>query len=387
MAARKGRITVKLIGELGAGELAWDDQLPGFGARRAGGFVSFIYNYRVRSTGKMKRVVIGRDNEMSPSEARDRAIAFAADVRKGEDPALSSATPSARAKTGNTLGQAIEAWLAFPGHGWAAKTLADYKSAMGKITADEAVASKLLSDVSREDFMPIIDTTRARSPSAAAMLYRVLGSFLQFQDDRGAMSITLPKARRVAPAVPPRERAMTDEEIKALWHAAASLTPLTAAAGRLVLLTAQRSGAVVKLRRGWVTDKGKAIEFPASVMKASRAHKVPLGATAAEIVGMAIQEPEDADHIFGIGGERLKQALPGWRKAAGVDPGLKLHDLRRTLRTWAAEHGYPDVVAEAAIAHQVAKDPLAKAYQKHSYEREAGELLLAWQTYVADVVG
>lgn len=386
MAAKKGRITVKFVEQLEPGELGWDDQLPGFGARRADNFTTYLYNYRVRATGKMKRLVIGRSTEMSPSEARDRAIAHAASVRAGDDPSLAAATPKARARTGNTLAQAIEAWLQFPGHGWAAKTLADYKSAMKKITADTDVASKLLADVRREDLMTVLDDVRAKSPSAAAMLYRVLGSFLQFQDDRGTMSVTLPKARRVAPSVPPRERILTDKELRALWKAADSLTPLTAAAGKLVLLTAQRSGAVVKLRRAWVTEKGKAIEFPAVVMKARRPHRVPLGDLAQNILDMVLTETPESDHLFGTGGERLKQALPGWRKAAGLGTDVILHDVRRSLRTWAAANGYPDVVAEAAIAHQVAKDPLAKVYQRHGFEKEAGELLLAWQAHVEKVV-
>lgn len=386
MPTAKARLSARSLQHLEQGAIIWDDALAGFGARRAGTFTTYIYNYRVRATGKMKRVVIGRDTEMNPVEARDRATELAATVRRGEDPSEQSATPKQRAKTGNTLGQSIEAWLAHP-HGWAPKTLANYKSAM-KLTLleDQELSGMLITDVGREHLVPAIDKAKARSASAGALAYRSLKSFLSHMEDRGLPPVSLPRAKRIAPQVKPRERSMADAEIKALWHAADGLTPLTAAAGRLVLLTAQRSGAMVQLRRGWVTAKAEAIVFPAEVMKGGKAHKVPLGPVARDIVMLVLTEDPQADQLFGSGNERFKQALPGWRKAAGLGADLRLHDVRRSLRTWAAANGYPDEVAEPAIAHRVAKDPLSQVYQLHRYEKEAGELLLAWQAHVAKVV-
>lgn len=111
MPALKARLSKSSLEQLEQGAILWDEALPGFGARRAGGFVSYIYNYRVRTTGKMRRVIVGRDTEMTTSEARDRAVDLAAAVRGGADPAKVMATPKQRQKAGNTLGQAIEAWL------------------------------------------------------------------------------------------------------------------------------------------------------------------------------------------------------------------------------------------------------------------------------------
>lgn len=387
MPTKKTRISTRAIEQIEQGAILWDDALAGFGARRAGSFSTFFYNYRLRASGKMKRVVIGRSTEMTPTEARDRAVALAAAVRAGDDPSEATATPKQRAKMGNTLGQAVEAWLNNPAHDWAKKTRDNYRTALRRSILDNReLAGMMLTDVGREHLVPAIDKITQRSAAAGALAYRALKSFLAWQEDRGMNPVSLPRARRVAPQVKPRERMLTDAEIKSLWHAADSLTPLTAAAGRLVLLTAQRSGAMIELRRSWITENLAAIEFPAEVMKGARRHRVPLGDAAQNIVARVLEEVPQADHLFGAGSERLKQALPGWRSAAGIEDAVRLHDVRRSLRTWAAANGYPDVVAEAAIAHQVAKDPLSKVYQLHAYEKEAAELLLAWQAHVEKVV-
>lgn len=52
------------------------------------------------------------------------------------------------------------------------------------------------------------------------------------------------------------------------------------------------------------------------------------------------------------------------------------------MRTWAARQGYGHEASEAALAHSVQRDALAKAYQQHGYADEAGEVLRGWQRHL-----
>jgi len=84
----------------------------------------------------------------------------------------------------------------------------------------------------------------------------------------------------------PRERVLTEEEIRTLWPLFDRLQPAVSAAWRLILLTAQRPGEVLSMRwrdlerdsRGWWWN------LPAELTKTHRAHRVPLSPQALAVV-------------------------------------------------------------------------------------------------------
>jgi hypothetical protein len=73
---------------LGAGEIAWNGAVPGFGARRqTGGAVAYILKYRT-AEGRQRWHTIGRHGApWTPDAARDKARRLLGEVTKGGDPA------------------------------------------------------------------------------------------------------------------------------------------------------------------------------------------------------------------------------------------------------------------------------------------------------------
>ena len=158
--------------------------------------------------------------------------------------------------------------------------------------------------------------------------------------------------------------------------------------GRLALqfliLTAARSGEV----RGatWQeidTDAGE-WRLPPNRMKAGRLHIVPLVPTAVAIVLKLRElfEPEPTDPIFpGLNGKALSDGT--LTKALRVAGGsaYTVHGFRSTFRDWAAETGFADSWAEAALAHGN-PDKTEAAYKRTTYfEQRRDKLMPAWASY------
>ena len=372
------KLTAKALKALPPKTLAWDSEVAGFGARvGARGDVSLFLNYQDRNTGKYHRQAVGKLSEISVDAARKRAAELKLEVRAGVNPSTKVATPAARMKSGETFGQYVETWLAQgrgPKGAWSPTTRGVYEAAVTRELRDAPIWDHNIEDVARKDLMKLIDAATARSVGSGTLLFRVLSSFLNWADARELTQVRLPKQANAVTLPDARTRVMTDEEIRALWHATGTLTPDVRAAGRLVLLTALRSGSVQAFKPDWLRQDG--LTIPASAMKSKREFWVPLTPWGYEQVqGLAPMKPR-----------RLTNVYDTWRKRAGLDADLRLHDVRRSLKTWAMTKNLPDLASEAALAHTVQKSDLARAYMQHNFSDEGSEVLRKWQRHVKEVV-
>lgn len=167
--------------------------------------------------------------------------------------------------------------------------------------------------------------------------------------------------------------------------------------GRLALqflvLTAARSGEVRGMTWGEVDLEAAEWRIPAERMKAGRLHIVPLVPAAINILkemqglfGGKANEP-----IFpGNKGKPLSDATmaKALRVAGGGD--YTVHGFRSSFRDWAADTGFADAGAEAALAHGN-PDKTVAAYKRTTYfEQRRDRLMPAWASFVlghgADVI-
>jgi hypothetical protein len=369
------KLSANNLKALPAGQISWDSDVAGFGARKArNGAVTLFLNYQVRATGKYRRHTIGRLGELSVDAARKRAATLRLEIRTGIDPAQKAETAVVKAKRSDTLGEYVEQWLTSPKHKWSPMTLKAYRNTIRRGLVGTPEADIPIGDIRRADLMRLVDAATDVSASSGALFYRALGSFLGYADDRDLTEARLPRASRVAPPSEPRTRVMSDAEIGALWASVGALPAALAATGKLMLLTVQRSGAVQAVQSDWISQAG--VTWPAECMKSNREHHTAL-------------TPWAHKQVKGAGcahGRELSQHWAAWRTAAGVDPSLRMHDVRRSFRTWAAAQGFGHDACEVALAHVVQKDALARAYMQHSYADEAGEVLRKWQKHIENMV-
>jgi integrase len=209
----------------------------------------------------------------------------------------------------------------------------------------------------------------------------------------------LARARRISanpvrdvhpPPLPrPRDRALTDAEVAALWRATEARDPYGAAI-RLLLLTGCRLNEVARLRWDEVADDGASINLPATRTKNHRAHVVPLSAPARALVA---GRPRIAGcpYVFTTGGRAAIAAFSRRKRALDAAmPGVapwRIHDLRRTCATGMARGGVPPHVVEACLNHvSGAKAGIAGVYNVYAYAEEKRAALAKWGDHVAEVV-
>jgi hypothetical protein len=88
MSTASGKIGHKEIAKLHQrGDICWDGQLKGFGARRSENSVAFVLMYRTRE-GRQRWYTIGRyGSPWAPDTAREEAKRLLYEVARGDDPA------------------------------------------------------------------------------------------------------------------------------------------------------------------------------------------------------------------------------------------------------------------------------------------------------------
>jgi Arm DNA-binding domain len=88
MSTASGKIGHKEIAKLHQrGNICWDGQLKGFGARRSENSVTFVLMYRTRE-GRQRWYTIGRyGSPWAPDTAREEAKRLLYEVARGDDPA------------------------------------------------------------------------------------------------------------------------------------------------------------------------------------------------------------------------------------------------------------------------------------------------------------
>lgn len=158
-------------------------------------------------------------------------------------------------------------------------------------------------------------------------------------------------------------------------------------AGRLalqfVILTAARSGEVRGATWSEIDLDAAEWRIPPERMKAGKLHIVPLVPAAVEILkqAAAMFPPKPRQFVFpGLKGEMSDATM---NKVLRVNDGEKytVHGFRSSFRDWAADNGYPDAWAEAAIAHSNPNKTEA-AYRRTTYfEQRRDRLMPAWASF------
>jgi integrase len=354
--------------------LFWDTACRGFGIRALkSGRRSWIYQYRDEHK-RTRRIAIGDVSAVSLDTARAVARRHAANVTQGVNPSVQRKAK----RTATTLLGVIETYLR---DAKVRQRPRSYKETQRHLRHHAApLHHERAEALCRRDVAELLDRVAASSGPVAANRLRAALSALWtwglrrglIEADSNPVSLTLKQVEK------PRERTLTDEELKAIWKATDGGGDY-ARIVRLCLLTGCRREEIGGLR--WDEVYADQLRVGPERMKGGIAHEVPLLPAIAATMPAFYDGAEGC--VFGrrgtgfSGWSRAKRALGAKLANAGnyLEPWT-IHDLRRTFSTRLHDAGIEPLVVEALLAHK--QQGVAAVYNRASFREAKRSALTRW---------
>lgn len=385
----------------------WDGELRGFGVRvTPAGAKSYVYQYRMGGReARTRRFNIGRHGSpWTPDMARARAKELARDVDQGIDP-----IDAERERRRQAVDLAFSSYLdlfviSYLKPNWVRWSMVE---GILKREALPVLARKPLPNITRSDINAVLDRLADR-PAVRRLAYATLRKMFRWALGRGDVEKNPLEGMEAPPAVPSRERVLSDGELVLIWNAAGKLGYPFQGFYRLLMLTGQRREEVAAL--DWCElDRGEMIwTLPGGRAKNGKTHIVPLSEMARDVLDQiaAADTWPRKGLVFSTTG---KSSISGFSKAkrqldrnvlelAKVEAARqgdhdveiehwRVHDLRRTLASGCQRLGVRLEVVEAILNHvSGSKAGIVGVYQRYDYQDEKRSALEAWSIHVANLI-
>jgi integrase len=350
-------------------------------ARNPEGRRDWFLRYRPRREGQ-KAVALGASPAVSLSMARQRAGEIVGAAKRGTDLIATEEREaevrrSAEAKA-RPLSELANAYLDS-----VKPRLRSFRSIESRTRCHiiPKLGNKPLGEVTRGDVVEFLDrlerevglrhqVNRCRETLRAIFAYAI-------ERDLVTVNPVVGVSKRKVEI--PRDRTLTADELTAFWQAIEKLPQLPRAYFRVVLLTGARRNEVGRMTWSELDLHAALWRLPAERNKSGRPFEIPLSPPVLETLRSL---PRIGPTVFALDGKRpmtLHQLIESVRHDAGL-LDMRLHDLRRTLRTGLAELGVNFEITERVLNH--AMPGLQAVYNRHNYLAEKRTALALWAEHV-----
>lgn len=419
------KLTVDAIEDIeppASGEkVLWDGQIAGFGVRCfPSGRKVYVLMYRPKSEGDRRpkrRMTLGDVRSVKLVVARANAMKFLGEVAAGQDP---QAQKKETAKQDAArLDRALEAYdrhlkaqkvvhaeqilrnlrRYLPGpHDRIFLSELDRQTIAARIESikDQSIVETKMVKTSRpkKGGKKRTATTvkrRVGGPGAAKDFRTKAHTFFNWAVNAGLMFANPlagwrdPKKTR-AQRIAAVGKALSDQEIKAVWCACDNVDAPFGDFVRILLLTGQRRTETSLMRWGDVDFGARVWTIPENVSKNGKQHTVALSAETARILSRQI---ERTGNPYVFAGRNATSAISNWSKrmakftdAAGVN--FTLHDLRRTFRSGLSRLRISTEVAELMLNHRRAD--LIERYDREPRMEDRRDAAERWCDYIQGII-
>ena len=329
----QSKINKTVIDRMQVGDVVWDTELKGFGARRQKNSISYFLKYRVN--GRQRWITIGRHHPYTPNRARQEAIAYKL------DPNL---IINKKKEINATLSELIERFKLARYPNLKPKTRKDYNSLLERHILP-AFGKMEIKAIDRSNIVKF-HQKMAQTPRRANLALAVLSTILNWAEEFEFRDLNTNPCKRIKKfPEKKRERYLSKDEIgrlgKALNEAEklGHISMFSAAAIRLLILTGARRGEILNLRWDYIDMEREIIFLPDSK---TGAKQINLNKPAIEVLQSLPQQVGNQHVILGrVHGKPMVNISKPWgivRKAADLDD-FRLHDLRHCFASTAAEEG------------------------------------------------
>jgi integrase len=360
--------------------IIWDDDCAGLAVRLRGDSRRWIVQYRIGR--RQRRESLGDTRKVKLDDARKIARQRYAKVKLGHDPVEERRKAEARAL--HTLGHVADLYLEAKQDALRPGT---YKQMKLHLTEHWKPLRKLpIGEITRADVaLQLQRLTKERGKTAAGRARTNLSTLCSW-----AMKEGLCEANPVIATndpdkgAKPRERALTDAELRIVWNACGNDD--IGKIARLLILTGCRRGEIGQLIRSEVVDG--VMTIPGVRTKNKRPLVLTLPPAALAILE-SVSQQGGRDFYFGVRGRGYSTWSTGKKQIDAkitANTGMPLdewrwHDLRRTMRSGLGAIGIRPDVAERAVNHVRGK--IEEIYDKYKYGPEIARALALWADHVA----
>ncbi len=355
---------------------------------------AFVARYRLG--GSSFDVQLGDFGVMTLAEARVRHAEGAKLIAEGRDPRLVWSEAYRANVEAQTCDSYFKEWIAHYAatprpktkRPPAQKTVADHQARWTRaLSWLHAIPIK---EVARDRVTREIKSLAIRAPTDARLSLQLLSLLFAAAEDDGLIDVSPIsgiKAAKLGAISQQRDRILSFDELRALWH---GISGITGHAIRLLILTGARRAEVAEMHWAEV-DLGRAEwHLPAERTKSRREFKIYFGPRARQLL-TELRQFGCGGYVFpGQDGERslhpdsLDTALTRYRKSSNCRH-FTLHDLRRTAATyWHCHCGADIETADAMLNHGVAG--VASVYIIERDRKRQQEIWLRWDALVAEIV-
>jgi integrase len=368
-------------------QIFFDADIRGFGLRLRNEYGrlrgSWIVQYRVK--GRTRRLKIGDAAKLNADQARQAARKALAAVTLGRDPQAEK--EAERVNSSRTLRSVATEYLEMK---QPKLRPASFRVTRLYLTGDyfKPLHAFAISDITRADIAPRLNAITRDSGSVTCSRARSALSTLYTWAMKQGYAENNPVIGTEDPGpATARERVLSESELAAIWRACDDTD--FGKIVRLLILTGCRREEIGGLRWSEINDDAT-ISLPAERVKNRHAHTLPITPLAQEIIDSIKQKRIDRDHLFG---GRSVSGFTDWnRQKSELDARLKmadwrLHDLRRSLATWMAEHDVEPHTIEAVLNHQSGhKAGVAGIYNRAKYARQIHAALATWDDHLRSLI-
>ena len=342
---------------------------------------------RVTIRGRVRQVGHGSFPLVSLAEARALAFQFKKVARAGGDPLTD------RRRAVPTFAEAAQAVIEIQSPAWKnAKHVAQWMATL-EVYAFPKLGRRPVDAITSGDILSVLMAIWHEKPETARRVRQRINTIMRWcvaeghcehnvagDDLKGALPRQRPKAEHFK-ALPYSKVA---DAIKRVRESNAA--PHTKLAFEFIALTATRAGEVRGARWSEFDLDNAVWTIPASRMKASVEHRVPLSERAVEVLQEAAKL-RCSDLVFPSPTRRelSDNALSKLLRELGI--AGTVHGLRSSFRDWASEKTHASrEILEACLAHTV-KDKAEAAYARSDLLEKRRPVMETWADFLANKKG
>ena len=349
--------------------------------------------YRIRGTSKVRRISLGRADDISLENARQRASQLTSAARGGRDLLEEEKRAAEEVDQRLTVRQLIDAYFRRRVEG-RLRTGPEIRRRLHRSL--ESLLDSCASDLRRRDIRPLLDSVaECGTVREAEKRRQTIGAMFRWGLSQDLIEVDPTAGLTAYDTGVLRDRVLSEREVPALWNWTVSggLSAEASCILRIQLLVGARCGEVCGITVEELDTENWLWTLPAERSKNKRARVTPIVGLAREIIQARLDSIESGPLFRTEIGTPFRSVNIGqclWvRRARLPIPKFTTHDLRRTVATGLVEMGFPLDLVAAVIGHDAGRKEtrtLMRHYVRTEQIQRKTQVLAAWDARLQELI-